>query len=105
MELTDKITPQVAAQVAWRLRLASSVRSCSMPTAAEAVRIYIADRIPITRPSEVSPIAVSTQYAVALHPQAMVRLALVTSSGFQLGFGAGHVPVSAQAAASTSAAR
>ena len=30
MELTVKITPRVAAQVAWRLRLAASVRSRSM---------------------------------------------------------------------------
>ena len=30
MELTVKITPRIAAQVAWRLRLAASVRSRSM---------------------------------------------------------------------------
>ena len=30
MELSVKITPRVAAQVAWRLRLAASVRSRSM---------------------------------------------------------------------------
>ena len=30
MELTVKITPRVAAEVAWRLRLAASVRSRSM---------------------------------------------------------------------------
>jgi hypothetical protein len=30
VELTVKITPRVAAQVAWRLRLAASVRSRSM---------------------------------------------------------------------------
>ena len=30
MELTVKITPRVAAQVAWRLRLAASLRSRSM---------------------------------------------------------------------------
>jgi hypothetical protein len=30
MELTEKISPRVAAQVAWRLRLAASLRSRSM---------------------------------------------------------------------------